>query len=89
MAIVVSNNIMADEIAVVPLTTYRHGDENYPSNIIIDTDKYAYMVTNKTTIKTHHIRCIDKKRRITKILRPYVSRTLKLQIEEAIKKNYI
>ena len=89
MAIVVSNNIRADEVAVIPLTTYRYGDENYPSNIIIDTDSYAFMVRNKTSIKTSHIRSIDKKRRIKEIVKPYISKTLKLKIEEAMRNNFV
>ena len=32
MAIVVSNNIKADVIAVVPLTSYRNNDEKYITN---------------------------------------------------------
>lgn len=88
MAIVVSNNIKANEIAVIPLTTYRYGDENYPSNVIIDTDKYSYMVQNKTTIKTNHIRSIDKRSRVKKIERPYISKTLQLKIGEAMRNNF-
>ena len=88
MAIVVSNNVKANEIAVIPLTTYRYGDENYPSNVIIDTDKYSYMVQNKTTIKTNHIRSIDKRSRVKKIERPYISKTLQLKIGEAMRNNF-
>ncbi len=87
MAIVVSNEIKAEEIAVVPLTTYKDGDEKYPSNIIIDIDKYGHMVENKTTIKTNHIRSIDKKKRIKKIIRPFISKTLQIKIEEALKRS--
>ena len=88
MAIVVSSNVKANEIAVIPLTTYRYGDENYPSNVIIDTDKYSYMVQNKTTIKTNHIRSIDKRSRVKKIERPYISKTLQLKIGEAMRNNF-
>jgi len=88
MAIVVSNNVKADEIAVVPLTTYKYGDENYPSNVIIDVDSYGYMVFNKTSIKTNHIRSIDKKRRIKEIVKPYISKTLKLKINDAMRSNF-
>jgi len=88
MAIVVSNNIKADVIAVVPLTSYRIGDENYVTNIVIDTDKYGHMVENKTTIKIGHIRNIDKKKRIKKIIKPFVSKTLQFKINEAIKKSF-
>jgi mRNA-degrading endonuclease toxin of MazEF toxin-antitoxin module len=87
MAIVVSTEVKADEIAVVPLTTYSEGDENYPSNIIIDVDKYGHMVEHKTTIKTNHIRSIDKKKRIRKIIKPFISKTLQLKIEETLKKS--
>lgn len=87
MAIVVSNEVKSDEIAVVPLTSYKNGDENYPSNIIIDIDKYGHMVKNKTTIKTNHIRSIDKKKRVRKIIKPFISKTLQLKIEEALKKS--
>ena len=88
MAIVVSNNINADVIAVVPLTSYRDNDENYITNIVIDMDKYAHMVQKKTTIKVGHIRNIDKKKRIKQIIRPFVSKTLQLKINEAIKKSF-
>lgn len=88
MAIVISNDVRADEIVVAPLTSYKHGDENYPSNIIIDIDKYGYMVQNKTTIKTNHIRSIDKKKRVRKIIKPYISNTLKLKINEAVRNNF-
>jgi len=88
MAIVVSNNIKADVIAVVPLTTYRDGDENYITNIVVDVDKYGYMVKNKTTVKIGHIRNIDKKRRIKEIIKPFVSKTLQLKINEAIRKSF-
>ncbi len=86
MAIVVSNDVHANEIAVVPLTTYKNGDENYTTNIIIDVDRYGDMVHNKTTIKVQHIRSIDKKKRVRKIIKTFVSKTLQLQINEAIKK---
>ena len=88
MAIVVSNNIKADVIAVVPLTSYRNNDEKYITNVVIDVDKYAYMVKNKTTIKVGHIRNIDKKRRIKQIIKPFISKTLQLKINEAIKKSF-
>jgi mRNA-degrading endonuclease toxin of MazEF toxin-antitoxin module len=87
MAIVVSNEVRADEIAVVPLTTYKNGDENYSSNVIIDIDQYGHILQNKTTIKTNHIRSIDKKKRIKKIIKPFISKTLQLKIEEALKKS--
>jgi mRNA-degrading endonuclease toxin of MazEF toxin-antitoxin module len=87
MAIVVSNEVRADEVAVAPLTSYKYGDENYPSNVIIDTDKYGYIVQNKTTIKTNHIRSIDKKKRVKKIIKSFVSKTLQLKIEEALKRS--
>lgn len=87
MAVVVSNEIRANEILVVPLTTYKFGDENYPTNVIIDIDKYGHMVKHKTTIKTHHLRSIDKKKRIKKILKPFISKTLKMKINEALRKN--
>ena len=87
MAIVISSEILSNEIVVIPLTTYKLGDENYSSNIIIDTNKYGFMVNHKTTIKTNHIRSIDKKRRIKKIIKPYISKTLKIKISETIRKN--
>jgi len=87
MAIIVSNEVNASEILVVPLTSYKYGDENYPSNIIIDTDSFGYIVNNKTTIKTHHLRSIDKKKRIKKIIKPFISKTLKKKINEALRKN--
>lgn len=88
MAIVVSNNIKADVIAVVPLTTYRNGDENYITNVVVDVDKYGYMVKHRTTVKIGHIRNIDKKRRIKEIIKPFVSKTLQLKINEAIRKSF-
>ena len=88
MAIVVSNNIKANIVAVVPLTSYKDGDEKYITNVIIDTDKYAHMVKNKTTIKVGHIRNIDKKKRIKKIIKPYISKTLQMKINEAIRKSF-
>ncbi len=88
MAIVISNDVRADEIVVAPLTSYKYGDEKYPSNLIIDTDKYGYMVQNKTTIKTNHIRSIDKKKRVKQIIKPYISKTLKLKLNEAIRNNF-
>jgi len=88
MAIVISNDVRADEIVVVPLTSYKYGDEKYPSNVIIDIDKYGYMVKNKTTIKTNHIRSIDKKKRVKQVIKPYVSNTLKLKISEAMRHNF-
>jgi mRNA-degrading endonuclease toxin of MazEF toxin-antitoxin module len=88
MAIVVSNNIKADIISVVPLTTYKYGDEKYPTNVVIDTDKYSHMIENKTTIKISHIRNIDKKKRIRKIIKPFISKTLQYRINEAIKRSF-
>lgn len=88
MAIVVSNDYKADVIAVVTLTTYRHNDEKYPTNIVIDTKKYGYIVSNKTTIKISHIRNIDKKKRVKKIEKSYVSKTLQYKINEAIRKSF-
>ena len=88
MAIVISNDVRADEIVVAPLTSYKYDDEKYPSNLIIDTDKYGYMVQNKTTIKTNHIRSIDKKKRVKQIIKPYISKTLKLKLNEAIRNNF-
>ena len=88
MAIVVSNDIKASVIAVVPLTSYRDGDENYATNVVIDPMQYGYMVQNKTTIKIGHIRNIDKKKRIKKIIKPFVSKTLKIKIKEAIKRSF-
>ena len=88
MAIVVSNNPKAAVIAVVPLTTYRYGDENYPTNVVIDVDKYGHIVYNKTTIKVEHIRNIDKRKRIKKIIKPFVSKTLQMKIVEAIRKSF-
>jgi mRNA-degrading endonuclease toxin of MazEF toxin-antitoxin module len=88
MAIVVSNDIKASVMAVVPLTSYRDGDENYATNVVIDPMQYGYMVQNKTTIKIGHIRNIDKKKRIKKIIKPFVSKTLKIKIKEAIKRSF-
>jgi len=85
MAIVVSKEIIADEIIVIPLTTYKYGDENYPSNIVIDSNLYGYMVQDKTTIKINHIRSIDKKKRVKKIIKSFISKTLQLKIEEKMK----
>jgi mRNA-degrading endonuclease toxin of MazEF toxin-antitoxin module len=87
MAIVVSSEVYSDEIVVVPLTTYKRGDENYPSNIVIDVDKYGYMVQNKTTIKINHLRSIDKRKRVKKIIKPFISKTLKLKINEVLLKS--
>ena len=87
MAIVVSNEILSNEIAVVPLTSYKIGDEKYPSNIIIDTQQYGYLVKHKTTIKTNHIRSIDKKKRVKKIVKQYISKTLKSIISETLRKS--
>ena len=84
MAIVVSNNIKSNEVTVIPLTSYRYGDENYPSNVVIDTDKYGYILRNKTTIKTHHIRSIDKKKRIKKIVLKWIPTPLKRKIRRAM-----
>lgn len=88
MAIVVSNDIKADVVAVVPLTSYRTNDENYITNIVLDVDKYAHMVQNKTTIKVGHIRNIDKKKRIKQIIKPFISKTLQLKINETIRKSF-
>ncbi len=88
MAIVISNNIKNDTIAVVPLTTYKNGDERYSTNVIIDVDKYAHMVFNKTTIKVGEIRSIDKKKRVKQIIRPFISKTLQLKINEAMRKSF-
>jgi len=88
MAVVVSNDVKADVIAVVPLTSYRINDENYTTNVVIDVDKYGHMVQNKTTIKVGHIRNIDKKKRVRKIIKPFVSKTLQLMINEAIRKSF-
>lgn len=88
MAVVVSNNVKDDVIAVVPLTSYRDGDERYPTNVVIDVDRYGHMVANKTTIKVGHIRNVDKKKRIRRIIRPYISKTLQLKIGEAVKKSF-
>jgi len=88
MAIVVSNNIKADIVAVVPLTTYRQGDEQYFTNIVIDVKQYGHMVQNKTTIKIGHIRNIDNKKRIRKIIKPFISKTLQMKINEAIRKSF-
>jgi len=87
MAIVLSHEVYSDEIVVVPLTTYKRGDENYPSNIVIDVDKYGYMVQNKTTIKINHLRSIDKRKRVKKIIKPFISKTLKLKINEVLLKS--
>lgn len=87
MAIVVSHDPTSGEIAVVPLTTYRHGDEKYHSNIVINPHEYGRIVNNVTTVKVGHIRSIDKKKRITKLIRPYVSKTLQMKIGEAISKS--
>lgn len=86
MAIVVGKEVKADEILVVPLTTYKQDDENYPTNIIIDTNLYGHMVQHKTTIKINHLRSIDKKKRIKKIIKTFVSKTLQLEIEEKMRK---
>ena len=88
MAIVLSNDVLAQEIVVVPLTSYKMGDEKYLTNVIIDTDHYSHMVQNKTTIKTNHIRSIDKKKRIKQIIRPFISKTLQLKINEAMRYNF-
>jgi len=76
MAVVVSNDIKASVIAVVPLTSYRDGDENYATNVVIDLMQYG------------HIRNIDKKKRIKKIIKPFVSKTLKIKIKEAIRRSF-
>lgn len=70
MAIVVGKEVKADEILVVPLTTYKQDDENYPTNIIIDTNLYGHMVQHKTTIKINHLRSIDKKKGLKRLSRP-------------------
>jgi len=88
MAIVISNNILDDTIVVAPLTTYKNGDERYSTNVIIDIDKYSHMVYNKTTIKVGEVRSIDKKKRIKKIIKPFISKTLQLKINEAIRKSF-
>ena len=88
MAIVVSNNIKSNEVTVVPLTSYKIGDEKYPSNVVIDIDKYGYMLRNKTTIKTNHIRSIDKKKRIKKIALKWISTPLKRKIRQAMLNNF-
>ena len=88
MAIVVSNNIKSSEVTVIPLTSYKVGDENYLSNVIIDIDKYGYMLKNKTTIKTNHIRSIDKKKRIKKIVLKWISTPLKRKIRQAMLNNF-
>ncbi len=88
MAIVISNNYKDDVISVVPLTTYKTGDENYKTNIIIDVGKYSHMVENKTTIKVNHIRSIDKKKRVKKIIKSFISKTLQYKIQDAIRKNF-
>lgn len=88
MAIVVSNYVKDDVIAVVPLTTYKEDDELYPTNIVIDVDKYGHLVKNKTTIKVSHIRNIDKKKRIKQIIKPFVSKTLQIILKETIRKSF-
>ena len=46
------------------------------------------MVQNKTTIKVGHIRNIDKKKRIKQIIKPFISKTLQLKINETIRKSF-
>ena len=88
MAIIVSNNYKSNEIAVVPLTTYKNGDENYPVNVIINTDKYGFMINHKTTIKVNHIRSIDKKKRVKKIIKKWIPNQLKRKIRKAMLHNF-
>jgi len=41
---------------------------------------------NGATIKINHLRSIDKKKRIKKIIKTYISKTLQLEIEEKMRK---
>ena len=88
MAIVISNQVTGSTISVIPLTSYREGDEKYLTNIIIDIDKYKSIVDWKTTIKTSLITTIDKKKRIKKIIKPYISKILQKEINKTIQKSF-
>lgn len=87
MAIVVSNPRDTNIITVLPLTTYKHNDENYKTNIVIDIDKFGHMVDHKTTIKAEHLKSIDKKKRVKKIIKGFVSKTLQEKIRDCLKES--
>lgn len=83
MAIIVSN-IKDETIAVVPLTTYSKGDENFQTNIVINDKDYGHMVQHQTTIKINHLRFIDKRKRVKKLIKPFISNSLKIIIRDRL-----
>lgn len=89
MAIVVSNKVKdVNTISVIPLTSYKDEDENYKTNIIVDIGKYQNIVDKKTTIKTSLLTHIDKKIRIKKIIKPYISKLLQKEIGKAMEESF-
>jgi hypothetical protein len=68
---------------VVPVTTYKDGDENYTNNVIVDYGEYGRLFEWKSTIKVDHIRKIDATLRVKKIRRVFISKPLQRRIQRA------
>jgi hypothetical protein len=89
MALVVwasKNNLAHNQrkAIVVPVTTYKNGDENYVGNVVVDHGAYGNLFEWKSTIKVEFIRHIDAGLRVKKIRRGIVAKPLKRRIQRAM-----
>lgn len=83
MAFMISNKYN-DTVAVVPLTEYKFGDENFKdSNIVLNVKDFGLSLMKKSTVKLDQLRFIDKTR-IIKVEKKLISKTLKNLIEKKV-----
>ena len=83
MAFLVSNKFN-DTVAVVPLTEYKHNDEEFSKvNIVLEIKDFGLSLMKKSTVKLDQLRFIDKSR-IVKVERKFISKTLKHLMEKKL-----
>ena len=84
MAIVLSPNALCkgDTVLVVPITEYTNGDERHWDKVVLEKDRYDFLY-KKSSIHLSAIRNVSKKR-ITKEIRPYISKYLQKEIKRKI-----
>ena len=87
MAFLVSNKLN-DTVAVVPLTEYKQGDDNFhDKNIILNIKDFGLTLSKKSTIKLDQLRFIDKSR-ISKVIKKITNKTLRGLLEKKIQIRY-
>ena len=88
MAIVLSKNLENSSITVVPLTEYKHGDNDNKSRVVLNHIKYKYFLYKDTSILIDHITTIEKKVRVKKIVLKWIPTPIRRQIQKAMLQSF-